>query len=188
MIQTINSPIINNFEVIKASLIDAKEICHVVNEAFTTDIFRIRPRTSLSQVTELFDKDHTWYVVKVKENEISKIAGAVLYSKADHESDDLTNIQMLAVRPQYRGKKMGERLIKKVECKALKNGKEKIGLLVAEINPALCNFYKKQGYLETGEMLTLLNTSVRPEFKNNDPENFGLSKIHLLYMQKNLAA
>lgn len=55
----------NDYQIVKAMVEDAPEICNLVNEAFKTDIFRVRPRTSLSHVIEFFDEQHTWFVIKV---------------------------------------------------------------------------------------------------------------------------
>ncbi len=178
----------NRYETVEAETSDAQAICDIVNEAFKKDLFREVSRTNLEQISSFFDSDHTWYVIKVKENNITTIAGTVLYSNDQApESSTHGNIHMLAVRAAYQGKGLSLHLLKAVENKALLDQKDRIALIVAEMNSSLCTFYQKQGYEFTGETFILPNFCVRPQYKMGDDHKAN-SSIAFLHMEKILKA
>ena len=63
-------------------------------------------------------------------------------------------INELVVLPEYRGLKVSELLMKKIEEFLMKNGAQEFGLNVASFNMRAINFYKKLGYTVDSHLLT----------------------------------
>lgn len=177
---------LTNFSYVEAMISDAQEISDIVNEAFKKDIFRESSRTNPERISSYFDSNHTWYVIKIKENNISTIAATVLYSNDQApETSTQGNIHMLAVRATYQGKGLSICLLKAVEERALLDKKDKIRLIAAEMNTSLCAFYERQGYACTGETFILPNFCVLPQYKIGG-DSHANSSVAFVHMEKNL--
>jgi len=169
-----------------ATIADAKEIHEVVNKAFERDAFRNRPRATLERINGYFlDGQHTFLVIKVTENKITKIASLLLYS-TDKAAETPTegNIHMLSARPEFWGQKMSHTLLKKAEEWALKEKKDKIRLIVANTNQGLMKFYQNIGYKLTGEKFHLPEGVINPKFLKKNAD--GSNSIFAWHMEKEL--
>jgi signal peptidase I len=111
-----------------------------------------------------FDKDGFWLIAERK----NKIVGAMTISK--HEKGrKLWLIFGLVVKPLFRGKGIGEKLVKEAIKKAKDSGALRIGLFVNTGSKAAVNLYKKAGFKADDEF--------SQEFKTADNELFLLLDV-----------
>lgn len=184
---TVTFPTLNvYFTISEAVFDDLEEITKVINLAYKRDYFRPGKRIDCEKVLNYFyDRNHTWYVLKVQREKTIQIACVALYSndKAP-ETSVQGNIHMLSVRPLYWGYKLSMHMLNKLEARAQKDGKRSISLIVANVNDQLIKFYESNGYKQTGKKFQLPTTSLKTIFKNKDED--GFYKIHCLHMEKQL--
>lgn len=179
---------LQDYQVVEANISEAKEICEVVNEAYTRDYFRNkeRPRTSYEKILNYFlDGEHTWYVIKHTNEDKTEIVCAVLYS-TDRALETPTegNIHMLSARKAYWGKKISLSLLEKIEERAIRDKKSTVRLIVVNTNPGLIKLYESLGYHMTGETFEFPSTSVATQYQQKDAD--GHSMIFCLHMEKEL--
>jgi ribosomal protein S18 acetylase RimI-like enzyme len=121
-------------------------------------------------VTTILKPDTT--ILKYTENQ--EIIGCVMLVK----KTDKLYLGMLTVSPDLQGGGIGKKLLKAADNFAKENDYSKIGMTVISVRTELINWYKRHGYVDTGE---------KEPFPMNDP-NFGLPKQHLefIVMEKNI--
>ncbi|WP_409344151.1 ribosomal protein S18-alanine N-acetyltransferase [Paenibacillus sp. MBLB4367] len=116
---------------------DIETICAIEQEAFTT------PWTSTAFYNELTNNHFARYMVMEYAGEVAGYAGMWIIIDEAH----VTNI---AVRGKYRGKKLGERLMREVMKTARFFGAVKMTLEVRVSNRVAQNLYEKLGFRASG--------------------------------------
>lgn len=116
---------------------DIEPICAIEQESFTT------PWTSAAFYNELTNNHFARYMVMECDGEIAGYGGMWIIMDEAH----ITNI---AVRPEYRGRKLGERLLRELIRTARFFGAVKMTLEVRVSNRIAQNLYEKLGFHGTG--------------------------------------
>ncbi|WP_226586024.1 ribosomal protein S18-alanine N-acetyltransferase [Halobacillus litoralis] len=101
------------------------------------------PWSSDTFAKEMQDNPHAYYYVVEKEDKIIGYCGLWLIIDEAH----ITNI---AIHPDYRGLKYGERLFRHTCKKAIENGAIKLSLEVRVSNTAAQHMYRKFGMVPGG--------------------------------------
>jgi len=110
----------------------------------------------------------------LKYEEENKILACVYLKKEGNK----LYLGMLTVSPQLQNKGIGKILLKASEDEARKRNCVAIFMTVISQRPELINWYKKHGYIDTGE---------KKPFPENDPR-FGIpkTKLEFIVMEKKL--
>lgn len=116
---------------------DIETICEIEKEAFPT------PWSAGAFHNELTNNDFAHYLVMEVDGEIAGYAGMWLIMDEAH----VTNI---AVRKPYRGKKLGERLLMRLQATAIFLGAERMTLEVRVSNVIAQRLYAKLGFIPAG--------------------------------------
>ncbi len=101
-------------------------------------------RTTEEELSETIQKPDTT-ILKYTENQ-QIIACMMLAEKADK-----LYLGMLTVSPELQGGGVGKQLLKQAEVVAQEKGLTKIGMTVISVRKELIDWYKRHGYVETGE-------------------------------------
>lgn len=101
-------------------------------------------RTTEEDLTETIQKSDTTILKYMNNQEI--IACMMLVEK-----EDKLYLGMLTVSPELQGGGIGKQLLKQAEVIAQKKGLPKIGITVISARQELIDWYKRHGYVETGE-------------------------------------
>ena len=159
----------------EASAADIPEICLLVNSAYRGDTSRKGwtteadlldgKRIDESILQQYFLNPETT-ILKCVDNEL-QIAGCVYLKKEKKE----LHLGMLTVSPLQQAKGIGKILLQASEEKARKKDCCSVIMTVISVRQELINWYKKQGYQETGE------THPFP-----DDERFGKPKFPLQFI------
>lgn len=126
-----------NLEFRSMQLNDVEHICRIEEEAFST------PWTAAAYINELKNNHFARYMVMELEGEIIGYAGMWLIMEEAH----VTN---LAVRADYRGKKLGERLVRELQKTARFIGAVRMTLEVRKSNIVAQSLYRKLGFYSVG--------------------------------------
>jgi ribosomal-protein-alanine N-acetyltransferase len=116
---------------------DIDTICAIEQEAFTT------PWTAGAFHNELTNNHFAHYIVMELDGEIVGYGGMWMIVDEAH----ITNI---AVRAPYRGRKLGERLLMRLQSAAVFLGAERITLEVRTSNIVAQRLYAKLGFIPAG--------------------------------------
>lgn len=116
---------------------DIPAICEIEHEAFTT------PWTEGAFQNELTSNQFARYLVMECDGEIIGYGGMWLIMEEAH----ITNV---AVRSKYRGKKLGERLMRELQKTASFFGAARMTLEVRASNFVAQNLYEKLGFYSVG--------------------------------------
>lgn len=116
---------------------DIPAICEIEQEAFTT------PWTAGAFQNELTSNQFARYLVMEYDGHIAGYGGMWLIMEEAH----ITNV---AVRQQYRGKKLGERLMRELQRTASLYGAVRMTLEVRASNYIAQNLYEKLGFYSVG--------------------------------------
>nr|WP_229758000.1 ribosomal protein S18-alanine N-acetyltransferase [Paenibacillus marchantiophytorum] len=116
---------------------DIPYICEIEEEAFTT------PWTKGAFENELTNNQFAHYMIMDIEGEVAGYGGMWLIMEEAH----VTNI---AVRNTYRGRKLGERLIRELMKTAAFLGAIRMTLEVRASNDVAQNLYEKVGFRSVG--------------------------------------
>lgn len=130
-------------------------------------------RTDDESLKEMIQNSDACFLKYEEEN---KLLGCVYLKK----EDDKLYLGMLTVSPQLQNKGIGKILLKASEDEARKRNCDAIFMTVISQRTELINWYKKHGYVDTGE------TKPFPE----DDERFGIpkTKLEFIVMEKDLRA
>ncbi|MCL6457375.1 MAG: ribosomal protein S18-alanine N-acetyltransferase [Gorillibacterium sp.] len=121
----------------RMSLDDIDDICAIEKEAFTT------PWSAGAFYNELTNNHFAHYMVMQCGLDVAGYAGLWLILDEAH----ITNI---AVRKQYRGMKLGHRLVSELMKTASFMGAARITLEVRVSNNIAQNLYRKMGFIDSG--------------------------------------
>lgn len=124
-----------NFRMMKVE--DIGRICEVEAESFTT------PWTSAAFYNELVNNHFAHYMVMEVDGYIAGYGGMWLIMNEAH----ITNI---AIALNYRGRKLGERLMRELQQTAAFMGADKMTLEVRESNEIAKHLYEKLGFTSSG--------------------------------------
>ncbi len=159
----------------KATLEDVTELNNLVNSAYrgdsskkgwTTEADLLGGiRTTEKGLTETIQKSDTT-ILKYIENQ--KIIGCVMLV----DKGDKLYLGMLTVSPELQGGGVGKKMLYEAENVAREKGLPKIGMTAISVRTELVDWYKRHGYVDTGE---------REPFPMNDPD-FGLPKQFLEFV------
>lgn len=116
---------------------DIPAICEIEQEAFTT------PWTAGAFQNELTNNQFARYMVMECDGEVAGYGGMWLIMEEAH----VTNV---AVRKQYRGKKLGERLMRELQNTASFFGAVRMTLEVRPSNHIAIHLYEKLGFYSVG--------------------------------------
>ncbi|WP_282937821.1 ribosomal protein S18-alanine N-acetyltransferase [Paenibacillus sp. RC67] len=116
---------------------DIPAICDIEQEAFTT------PWTAGAFQNELTNNQFARYMVMECDGEVAGYGGMWLIMEEAH----VTNV---AVRKQYRGKKLGERLMRELQKTASFFGAVRMTLEVRPSNHIAIGLYEKLGFYSVG--------------------------------------
>jgi|SRR5436853_787943 len=122
-------------------------------------------RTDEETLKELMQQHNT---VILKYEEENKILACVYLRKEENK----LYLGMLTVSPQLQNKGIGKILLTAAEKEAVKRNCTAVFMSVISIRTELIDWYKKQGYYDTGK--------TKP-FPENDPR-FGIPKTRLEFM------
>lgn len=124
-------------ELQEMSFEDIDQVCEIENLSFTT------PWSRESFESELSKNNLARYIVAKVDGKVAAYGGMWLVLDEGH----ITNI---AVHPDYRGQKIGERLVQAMLQMAKDNKAFHITLEVRASNEAARNLYKKLGFVDSG--------------------------------------
>lgn len=116
---------------------DIDQICGIEQEAFTS------PWTAAAFQNELANNLFARYLVMERDGEIIGYGGMWLITDEAH----ITNI---AVRADYRGRKLGEKLLRELQETARVMGANRMTLEVRVSNYVAQRLYEKMGFVSTG--------------------------------------
>jgi ribosomal protein S18 acetylase RimI-like enzyme len=165
----------------KATLKDVIALNNLVNSAYrgesskkgwTTEADLLGGiRTTEKGLTETIQQSNTTIL---KFTHIQEIIGCVMLV----EKIDKLYLGMLTVSPELQGGGVGKQLLSQAEVIAQEKGLPKIGMTVISVRQELIDWYKRHGYVDTGE---------REPFPMNDPD-FGLPKqaLEFIVMEKTI--
>lgn len=159
----------------KAELKDANTIANLVNSAYrgshakkgwTTEADMIDgTRTDPAALTDLIQKTDTT-ILKYEQD------GAIIGCVELRIVDKKLYLGMLTVEPEIQGGGIGKKLLSAAEDFGKQNGCLSVFMTVITIRKELIDWYKRHGYVETGE---------RKPFHFND-ERFGKPKQQLEFL------
>lgn len=118
-------------------LSDVEQICQIEEEAFST------PWTAAAYINELKNNQLARYLVMELDDEVIGYAGMWLIMEEAH----ITNV---AIRADYRGKRLGERLVLELQRTARFIGAIRMTLEVRISNQIAQNLYHKLGFASVG--------------------------------------
>ncbi|MEL1254609.1 N-acetyltransferase [Flavobacterium sp. DGU38] len=138
----------------KATLEDIPALVKLINSAYrgesskkgwTTEAHLLEgKRTDESEMTEIFlDAKNT--ILKFTEN--NKIIGSVLLVEKGHQ----LYLGMLTVSPELQNSGIGKKLLAEAENQAKALGLSSIIMTVISVREELIAWYKRHGYVDTGE-------------------------------------
>jgi [ribosomal protein S18]-alanine N-acetyltransferase len=116
---------------------DIDEICQIEKESFTT------PWSEGAFHNELVNNHFAHYVIMECDGVVAGYGGLWLIMEEAH----VTNI---AVRAAFRGRKLGERLLRELQCTAVMLGAQKMTLEVRVSNLIAQSLYQKLGFRGVG--------------------------------------
>ncbi|ANE47025.1 alanine acetyltransferase [Paenibacillus swuensis] len=116
---------------------DIPSICVIEEESFST------PWTSGAFYNELTNNHFAKYIVMEIQGEIAGYGGMWLIMDEAH----VTNV---AVREPFRGRKLGERMMREMQATAVSSGAVKMTLEVRVSNRVAQNLYEKLGFTQAG--------------------------------------
>ncbi|MFD0717256.1 ribosomal protein S18-alanine N-acetyltransferase [Paenibacillus sp. GCM10027626] len=131
------------------TLADVSAIVAIEEEAFTS------PWTEEAFVKELTQNHFARYMVMVDDGEIIGYGGMWVIIDEAH----VTNI---ALRPAYRGRGLGDRLLSELQQAAVKSGAARMTLEVRASNEIAQRLYRKKGFEAAG---------VRPGYYSDNMED-----------------
>lgn len=122
----------------RAEISDLEEICDIENECFGEDAF---PRYYITRL--LSDPNVITFIAALKGEVIGFIAAGI----ENLNGENIGHIYTIDVKPKYRRKGIGSRLLDSVEKSLRGVGIEYCYLEVREDNTAAINLYLKHGYI-----------------------------------------
>jgi tRNA threonylcarbamoyl adenosine modification protein YeaZ/ribosomal-protein-alanine acetyltransferase len=126
-----------NIELKDMSIEDIKQVCEIENLSFSM------PWSRESFESEISQNNLARYIVAKVDGKIAAYGGMWIILDEAH----ITNI---AVHPEYRGQKIGEKLVMALLQRAKENKAAGITLEVRKSNIAARNLYKKLGFKDSG--------------------------------------
>ncbi|MGI6224769.1 MAG: ribosomal protein S18-alanine N-acetyltransferase [Peptococcales bacterium] len=133
-------PELTGFRLRKMELGDIDQVVEIENVSFPT------PWSTFAFTCELLDNNFANYLVLTLDNDQNTIIGYggmwIILDEAH-----VTNI---AIAPSYRGKRLGEYLLREMMVRALAKGAEKMTLEVRVSNTNAQKLYKRLGFKATG--------------------------------------
>lgn len=170
------------YRISKAKISDAERINTLVNAAYRGDSSR------KGWTTEADFLDGTRVTIEIIQEIInSGDSQLLLYENGNHllgcvelrKEGDKLYLGMLTVDPLTQGKGIGKILMKEAETIATQSGSHCIYMSVISKRTELINWYKKYGFIETGE---------RKPFQMPD-QRWGIPKMDLefIYLEKRLS-
>lgn len=127
----------HKIELQKMSLEDIDQVCEIENLSFAV------PWSRESFESELVNNNLARYIVAKAEGKVVAYGGIWIILDEGH----ITNI---AVHPEFRGRRIGEKLVKEMIKRAKESKAERITLEVRASNVAARKLYKKLGFKDGG--------------------------------------
>lgn len=163
-----------------ATLADIPALLHLLNSAYrgetskqgwTTeaDLIAGEQRTDAASLQKVLEQTDS-VVLKV-ENDASEIIGCVNLQKHNEK----LYLGMLSVSPALQGAGIGKELLHAAEVHAVKAGCSKIYMSVISVRTELIDWYKRHGYVETGE---------RKAFEEDGISGKHLQQLEFLVLEK----
>lgn len=128
---------------------DIEDIVEIEKEAFTT------PWSKKAFTSEINENNLAYYLVAEVDGKAVAYGGIWLVLNEGH----ITNI---AVKKEYKGKGIGNKIIEGLICHCIKSGIDNMTLEVRKSNQVAINLYEKYGFLDYG---------VRPKYYADDGED-----------------
>lgn len=165
----------------KATLQDIPSLLTLINSAYrgetskkgwTTEAHLLEgKRTTEEELTEIIlDPKNTF--LKFTEND--KIIGSVLLVEKEH----LLYVGMLTVSPELQNAGIGKKMLAEAEIHAKTLGLSTLSLTVVSVRSELIAWYKRHGYVETGE---------REPFPSSDIHiNISDKPLEFIFLEKRL--
>ena len=167
-----------NFMITKATIQDVKVLNVLVNSAYRGESSRKGwtceadllggIRITEEELTGTIQETDTT-ILKYSENQ--KIIACMMLV----EKTDKLYLGMLTVSPELQGGGIGKQLLKQAEIIAKEKGLPKIGMTVISARQELIDWYKRHGYVETGEREPFLI-----DYHFGDPKQF----LEFIVMEK----
>lgn len=167
-----------NFMITKATIQDVKVLNVLVNSAYRGESSRKGwtceadllggIRITEEELTGTIQETDTT-ILKYSENQ--KIIACMMLV----EKTDKLYLGMLTVSPELQGGGIGKQLLKQAEIIAKEKGLPKIGMTVISARRELIDWYKRHGYVETGEREPFLI-----DYHFGDPKQF----LEFIVMEK----
>ena len=167
-----------NFMITKATIQDVKVLYVLVNSAYRGESSRKGwtceadllggIRITEEELTGTIQETDTT-ILKYSENQ--KIIACMMLV----EKTDKLYLGMLTVSPELQGGGIGKQLLKQAEIIAKEKGLPKIGMTVISARRELIDWYKRHGYVETGEREPFLI-----DYHFGDPKQF----LEFIVMEK----
>jgi len=163
----------------KATLQDIPALTTLINSAYrgesskkgwTTEAHLLEgKRTDEPEMTEIFlDPNNT--ILKFTEND--KIIGSVLLVEKEHQ----LYLGMLTVSPELQNSGIGKKLLAEAENHAKTLGLSSIIMTVISVRDELVAWYKRRGYVDTGEREAFPESGIHVTVSNEPLEFIYLEK------------
>ena len=163
----------------KATLQDIPALTTLINSAYrgesskkgwTTEAHLLEgKRTDEPEMTEIFlDPKNT--ILKFTEND--KIIGSVLLVEKEHQ----LYLGMLTVSPELQNSGIGKKLLAEAENHAKTLGLSSIIMTVISVRDELVAWYKRRGYVDTGEREAFPESGIHVTVSNEPLEFIYLEK------------
>jgi ribosomal protein S18 acetylase RimI-like enzyme len=163
----------------KATLQDIPALTTLINSAYrgesskkgwTTEAHLLEgKRTDEPEMTEIFlDPKNT--ILKFTEND--KIIGSVLLVEKEHQ----LYLGMLTVSPELQNSGIGKKLLAEAENHAKMLGLSSIIMTVISVRDELVAWYKRRGYVDTGEREAFPESGIHVTVSNEPLEFIYLEK------------
>lgn len=163
----------------KATLQDIPALTILINSAYrgetskkgwTTEAHLLEgKRTTEEELTEIVLNPKNTFL-KYTENE--QIIGSVLLVEKEHQ----LYLGMLTVSPELQNSGIGKKLLAEGENQAKTLGLSSIIMTVVSVRSELIAWYKRHGYVETGEREAFLSSDIHINISNEPLEFIFLEK------------
>jgi len=165
----------------KATLQDIPSLTTLINSAYrgetskkgwTTEAHLLEgKRTTEEELTEIIQDPKNTFLKYIDHNEI---IGSVLLVEKEHQ----LYLGMLTVSPELQNSGIGKKLLAEAENQAKALGLSSIIMTVISVREELIAWYKRQGYVETGE---------REAFPESDIHiNISDTPLEFIFLEKKI--
>lgn len=152
----------------EATIGDVKELCNLLNSAYTPEVtgsesFRSGPSVAIDDIENILkDPTYRWLLVEAPSGKNIELDGVILGAacfSVDGSSrkngmieGTLGSIRYLGVLPRYHGFCVGRRLLERVEGIVFKAGCVKTMVCIPSTRTSMMDWVERRGYQEAGFM------------------------------------